>query len=307
MLYAAHRYDGLHFLSFPATIRSMVMIIAMAILGAIVGSFAGAQVWRLRARQLVEDKARGEKVAAAELKRLKPLIAPARRDRSRCLACKHKLAWYDLIPVLSWLWLRGKCRYCQEFIGWPEVLLEVGLAGIFAVSAWLWQDWSLVGAAQFGLYIIALGMLAILFVYDARWFLLPDVIMWPLIVIAMVYAGVSLTQSPDITDALWSLGGAAVIMSGLYGVLYVVSRGAWIGFGDVKLGLALALLLVQWPLAFVALFAANLIGTVLVMPGMLTGALQRNAKIPFGPLLIMGFLLAQWCGHVMMQWIGIMP
>ncbi|MDO4781149.1 MAG: prepilin peptidase [Candidatus Saccharibacteria bacterium] len=279
----------------------------MAILGAIVGSFAGAQVWRLRARQLVEDKARGEKVAAAELKRLKPLITSMRHDRSRCLSCRHELAWYDLIPVLSWVWLRGKCRYCQEFIGWPEVLLEVGLAAVFAISAWLWQDWSLVGAVQFGLYLVALGMLAMLFVYDARWFLLPDVIMWPLVAVAAVYAGISLMQSSDMVAALWSLGGAAIILSGLYGALYVISRGAWIGFGDVKLGLALALLLGQWPLAFMALFAANLIGTALVVPGMLTGALQRNAKIPFGPLLIVGFLLVQWWGHAMIQWIGILP
>ena len=73
------------------------------VLGAILGSFVGAQIWRLRARQLTEDKKAGERVDRKELKKLSPLIKKVSKDRSRCLSCGHELALYDLIPVFSWV------------------------------------------------------------------------------------------------------------------------------------------------------------------------------------------------------------
>jgi len=142
------------------------MLILIGILGAAFGSFAGAQVWRLRARQLIEDKKAGEKVSAKELKKLSPLIKKASKDRSRCLSCGHILAWYDLIPLVSWLLLRGKCRYCKKFIGWTEFFLEVGMAALFALSVFLWpmplaSFWQIM---MLVLWLAALVLLAILFV-----------------------------------------------------------------------------------------------------------------------------------------------
>ena len=139
------------------------MLILIGILGAAFGSFAGAQVWRLRARQLVEDKKAGEKVSAKELKKLSPLLKKTSKDRSRCLSCGHILAWYDLIPLVSWLLLRGKCRYCKKFIGWTEFFLEVGMAALFALSVFLWpmplaSFWQIMMLA---LWLAALVLLAI--------------------------------------------------------------------------------------------------------------------------------------------------
>jgi prepilin signal peptidase PulO-like enzyme (type II secretory pathway) len=78
-------------------------------------------------------------------------------------------------------------------------------------------------------------------------------------------------------------------------------KGQWIGFGDVKLGLALALLTADWQLAFIALFAANLIGCLLVIPGMITGKVTRTTRIPFGPLLIVGTVIAVIWGPALIQ------
>ena len=89
---------GLIFLWFFVTIRSMIKFVLVGFLGAILGSFAGAQIWRLRARQLMEDKKAGEKVDQKELKKLSPLIKKISKDRSRCLSCGHELKWCDLIP-----------------------------------------------------------------------------------------------------------------------------------------------------------------------------------------------------------------
>jgi prepilin signal peptidase PulO-like enzyme (type II secretory pathway) len=78
----------------------------------------------------------------------------------------------------------------------------------------------------------------------------------------------------------------------LYFALWLVSGGRWVGFGDVKLGLGLGLLLGDWRLALLALFLANFIGTLLVLPGILTRKIGRGTQVPFGPLLIAGFAIA---------------
>lgn len=271
----------------------------LIVFGLMFGSFAGASVWRLRARQLVEDKAEGEKVDSKEYKKLLPLTkSTVRTDRSRCLHCEHPLAWYDLLPLVSWLSLRGKCRYCRAKIGWFEPLMELGVATFFVVSYLLWPEAFITATDvfQFVLWLLAGVLLTILFAYDLKWFLLPDVIVFPLIVIGAVIAVIEITTASGIVAALLSVAGGVAILSGLYFILHKISKGQWIGFGDVKLGLALALLLADWQLAFIALFAANLIGCLIVVPGMLLGKLTRTTRVPFGPLLIIGTVLAMLCG-----------
>lgn len=271
----------------------------LIVFGLMLGSFAGATVWRLRARQLVEDKAAGEEYDKNEYKKLLPLTkSSVRTDRSRCLHCNHPLAWYDLLPLVSWVALRGKCRYCHTKIGWFEPLMELGVALFFVLSYVLWPapiD-SALETFSFILWLIAGIMLAILFAYDLKWFLLPDLIAYPLIAIGVIVAGLEVATSSNVLTALIDVALSVTILSGLYYVLHKVSKGQWIGFGDVKLGLALGLLLADWHLAFIALFTANLIGCLIVIPGMLAGKLTRTSRVPFGPLLILGAVLAMWYG-----------
>jgi leader peptidase (prepilin peptidase)/N-methyltransferase len=271
----------------------------LIIFGLLLGSFAGASVWRLRARQLVEDRAEGEKVDSKEYKRLLPLTkARIRDDRSRCLHCEHPLAWYDLLPLVSWLSLGGKCRYCRAKIGWFEPLMEIGVAVFFALSFWLWPQSldSAVMVFYFIAWLVAGVLLAILFAYDLKWFLLPDVIVFPLVAVGGVMAIIKIATASNLVTAFISAAGAVAILSGLYYLLHWISKGLWIGFGDVKLGLALALLLSDWRLAFIALFAANLIGCFIVIPAMLLKKLTRTTRVPFGPLLIIGAVIAMLGG-----------
>lgn len=273
--------------------------IALGILGAALGSFAGAQVWRLRARQLKEDKDTHEPVDAAEYIRLKPLLSKkGTQDRSIDLDTGKQLPWYDMIPVVSWLVLRGKSRFSGKPIGKMEFLLEVGMAIFFVASYVLWQAPLVdpMAIAQFAIWLIASVGLAILFCYDAKWFLLPDRISFIVIGLGILYAILHIIGSADVLQATLSVGSSIAILSGLYLLLYIVSKGRWIGFGDIKLGLGLGLLLADWRLAFIALFAANLIGTLYVLPGMIRGKLARNTHVPFGPLLILGAIFAQFFG-----------
>lgn len=273
-------------------------------LGAVLGSFIGAQVWRVRARQLVEDKQAGEPVDTLELRRLRPLLKPLRDDRSQCLSCGHELRWYDLLPVVSWLAARGRCRYCQVPIGWMELGLEVAMAGLFVAVTWhgMMTFTAPLVITKVVIMLMGLSYLAFLFVYDKRWFLLPDVANWPFVMLGALFAGIHVATG-RLPGGVLGLMAAVVILSGVYALLYIVSSGRWIGFGDVKLTLGLALFLMDWRLAFLALFLANLLGTLLVLPGMLRGTVQRGARIPFGPLLIVGFLISWFFGARIVDWL----
>lgn len=280
----------------------VVLYIALVILGAAMGSFAGAVTWRARAKQLVADKKSGVKLdasEAAEYRRLMPLVGKrGRHDRSIDLDTGKQLAWYDLIPVFSWLWLRGKSRYSGKPIGKFEILIELGMVAFFVLSYVLWPyplDSGL-DIARLIIWLAAGVGLGILFAYDAKWFLLPDRINFTVMGLGVVSAVLVAINSQDVQSAILSIIGSILILSGIYWLLYVVSNHRWVGFGDVKLGLGLALLLADWKLAFLTLFLANLIGCLVVIPGMISGKLKRNSHVPFGPLLILGFVIAGTVG-----------
>lgn len=297
----------------PYAITSVTMVlmtipllsIYLFILGAVLGSFAGASVWRLRAKQLDEDEAAGDKVPVGDKKEVSKLKkAPVLKDRSVCLHCGHNLKWYDLLPLVSWAVLRGKCRYCHKPIGWLEPLIELSLGVFFAASFLFWSYplESTLDIARLVLWLVAGVGITILAVYDAKWFLLPNKVTFPLIGIGVLYATVVLAQQQFALSQLFNTLYACLILSGLYYVIYVASRHQWVGFGDVKLGLALALLLADWQLALLALFLANVIGTLLIAPLMLSGRIKRHAHIPFGPLLIAGWALAGIFGETIVTW-----
>lgn len=304
-----------------------LIIFGIGLVGLASGSFAGAQVWRLRAKQLYEDseylrqlqgvKRRTPSQAAeyselkasrterrVELGRLSPLLDETlSSDRSRCLSCQHRLAWYDLVPVASWLSTGGKCRYCGVPIGWFELLIELGLGGFFVLSFVLWpvplDNTSAV--VTFAVWLIASVPLAILFSYDAKWFLLPDLPMMVFIGVAGLFAGLNLLSAGFTVYNLLSLLGAIIAIGGLYWSLHAVSRGRWVGYGDVTLGVGLGLLLGDWQLAVLAVFLANAIGTILILPALILGKLERQSHIPFGPLLISGAVVSYFFGQKLIE------
>lgn len=285
--------------------EQLIIYSGLVLFGVTLGSFAGAQVWRLRARQLKEDKADGEVIDENEYRRLRPLLnSTVKDDRSKCLQCHHPLAWYDLLPLVSWMRLGGKCRYCRKPIGRFEPLMEIGTASYFVISYAFWPNelTEITAVAQFVIWLIAGVGLAILFAYDAKWFLLPNKVMFPLMGLSAVSVLLQVLSSSEPLVTVASAVGAVGVLSGLYLALYIVSRGVWVGFGDIKLGVVLGLLLADWKLALLALFLANLIGTLIVLPGMLSKRLTRKSQVPFGPMLIGGWLIAGIFGGTILNW-----
>jgi prepilin signal peptidase PulO-like enzyme (type II secretory pathway) len=199
---------------------------------------------------------------------------------------------------VSWISLKGRCRECKKKIGYFEPLMEIGVATFFVLSYTFWPS-LFIGAlpvAAFIIWLIAGVGLAILFAYDVKWLLLPDKVNIVVIGLGLISAILYIINAADHGEAIISVIASVGILSGLYLFLYVISKGKWIGFGDVKLGLGLGLLLGDWQLAFIGLFAANLIGTLIVIPSLLRGEMKRNTHVPFGPLLIAGTVVAQLAG-----------
>lgn len=261
-------------------------------------------------RQLVQDKKDGtlEPGEKKELQKLQKLTkASLVEDRSRCLHCGHTLAWYDLLPLVSWLSTGGKCRYCHKTIGWFEPTIELGTALLLVATYW-WFASTSAPLVLFVAWIAVVVLLVILWAYDAKWFLLPNVIMFPLIALSAGIAVVRIALAPHPQIELAATASAFVVLVGLYAGLYYVSRfkngeaGTWVGFGDVKLVVALALLLGNWQLAILMVFVANAAGLLVVLPGMTNGKLGLKTHVPFGPLLIFGFFVALFVGEHIINW-----
>ena len=143
------------------------------------------------------------------------------------------------------------------------------------------------------IWLVAGILLARLFVYDLRWLQLPDKITFPLIALGIGMVVLRGVEADNIlTFFLYDVLGSLMILSGFYFILFAASGGRWVGFGDVKLGAGLALLLCNWQLALLALFVANLFGTIVFSPALLMSNVKLTSHIPFGPFLFAGFFLA---------------
>lgn len=270
-----------------------MVIVILCILGLAFGSFVNALVWRLHQQSLPKKK------RAADDSELS-----ISKGRSMCPHCKHALAWYDLVPVLSWLSLGGRCRYCRRPISGQYPLVELLTAGLFVGSYVFWpQDlnsYTLVGV--FSLWLAALVCLMALIVYDIRWMLLPNKIVFPLIGMGVLMTLIRALGSSNIVGALLAAIGGLAVAGGIFYVVFQISNGTWIGGGDVKLGFAIGLFLGSPVLAFLMLFLASVLGLVVALPGVVSGRRALAAQLPFGPFLITSTIVVMLFGQHLIDW-----
>ncbi len=281
----------------------MLMIIWLVVAGLCLGSFVNALTWRLHEQEEREEQGVKRKKSKAkqraDAKQLSILTG-----RSMCSNCHHALAAKDLVPVFSWLWLRGRCRYCQHRIE-DTPLAELLMPALFVWSYFAWpfvlSGW---GLTQFIFWLIFVVAFLALALYDVRWYILPDRIVFPLIALALVQVGVHIAFFDGSLPALMSAFWGVVISSGIFYVLFQVSRGTWIGGGDVKLGVVLGLL-VGGPLkSLLLLFVASTIGTLVSIPLLILGKAKRDSLIPFGPFLLMATFILVLYGDRFVLWLN---
>lgn len=268
--------------------------LVLILLGLVLGSFVNALVWRLHEQETIREGKSKDKA------KLLQAVSIA-RGRSMCPACHHELAAKDLVPVLSWLSLRGKCRYCQKPISWQYPLVELLTAVLFLVSYLFWPYvWQGLGIYLFVFWLIFMVAFMALAVYDLRWQILPNKIIFPLIVLAIIQVLGQLVFYGGSLGFLLGLLYAVLIDSGIFYVLFQLSRGAWIGGGDVKLGVVLGILATGPFRAVLLLFLASCLGSLASIPLLAAG--KRKARISFGPFLLAAAVLVVLFGDSIISW-----
>jgi len=272
-----------------------MIYVALTVLGLAFGSFVNALVWRVR------EQATETKNKSPDKKYLKRLSLS--RGRSMCPQCKHELAAKDLLPVLSWLSLRGRCRYCGQTISSQYPVVELVSAALF-VGSYIWWPVAFDGSQKviFVLWLALLIGFMALIVYDLRWLLLPDRIMRPLSVLAGLMAVVTIVAADHPLRAILDTVLAVVVGGGIFYLLFQASDGKWIGGGDVKLGGLLGLVVGTPARSLLLIFTAALLGSLISLPMLATKRLKGNSIIPFGPFLIIATIVVQLFGQAILLW-----
>ena len=250
-----------------------VLIAATGLLGVLVGSFLNVVAHRV------------------------PLGLSIVRPASRCPGCGHEVRRRDNVPVLSWVLLRGRCRDCASPISARYPLVELSTGLLFAaVTAHMGFTWALPAY----LYLVGITVPLTLIDLDVR--RLPDAIVLPSYGVALVLLAVASAGTGDWGALLRAVvGGLALLF--LYVVVFVVKPGG-MGLGDVKLAGVLGLYLAWWGWDALAVgaFLAFLIGGVVAVPMMLFTSAGRKSKMPFGPAMLAGALLALFVAQPIGHW-----
>ncbi len=233
----------------------MIIHLIAFILGAIIGSFLNCVIYRMEVK--------------------KSFI----KGRSFCPHCKKELQWYDLIPILSFLFLGGKCRYCKKDISIQYPLVELGTGLVFL----------LLSITEMALLpFLVFPLLIVIFIYDLKHFIIPDSVIFPLIILSFF-----IHLKGDF------------ILSGFFAgffffLFWLLSKGKWMGFGDVKLALFMGFFL-GFPNIIVAMFTAFCSGAVIGLFLILFKNKKLRSEVPFAPFLIFGTFIGFFFGSYLVN------
>ncbi|HSH55660.1 MAG TPA: prepilin peptidase [Candidatus Limnocylindrales bacterium] len=277
-----------------------MVILTLIVFGLCLGSFVNALVWRLYKQMELEEAGPVKKVAHKQ--KLSHEELSIAKGRSMCSHCHHPLAAKDLVPVLSYLSLGGTCRYCRKPIAdTPSAELLTPLLFVVSYVAWPYGLTDK-GLVLFIFWLVFLVGFVALTIYDFKWYLLPDKIVFPLIGLAVLQVlVVAVLYGGGLPTVIHAVLGVAV-GSGLFYVLFQVSDGRWIGGGDVKLGIVLGLLAGSASKAFLVIFIASLLGTLIAVPLLAVGKASRTSHLPFGPFLLAGLFVTVLFGDRLVGW-----
>jgi leader peptidase (prepilin peptidase) / N-methyltransferase len=246
-----------------------VTVVVLALIGAAIGSFLNVCIYRLPRRE--------------------SLVWPA----SHCTSCGRTLSWYENVPILGWLALRGRCRTCGERISIVYPIVELVTAVIF-VCGYLIYGWTPLLAVRL---LFACAMI-VLFVIDLQHQILPNVITVPGIVIGFI---LSVFLPPGwVSSLLGIVLGGGVLLAIMEA--YARARGfEGLGMGDVKM-LAMIGAFLGWQLMLLTLVLGSLAGSLIGVGLMATRRGGMKTALPFGTFLAMGALVAAVAGDAMLEW-----
>jgi leader peptidase (prepilin peptidase)/N-methyltransferase len=251
------------------TLNPVIPALIAAAFGAIVGSFLNVCIYRLPIG--------------------KSIAFPA----SACPGCGRELAWFENIPIVSWLALRGRCRTCHASIGIGYPIIEALTAAMFALAWWHYGPTPLLASR-----LIFGCALVVLFAIDLEHQLLPNVITLPGIVVGFLFS--FFTEPGWVASLLGILVGGGVLF-GVAEVYYRIRHEEGLGMGDVKM-LAMVGAFIGWKLTLVTLMMASMCGSVVGVLLIATGRGDMKYALPFGTFLALGAAVAATVGPAVLAW-----
>ena len=215
---------------------------------------------------------------------------------SACPNCHKRLSFWDLIPVFSYILLKGRCRYCSKKVSIQYPLVELLTGIVFAIiSIKFIEPYATDIPFQAILMLIYCCVLIVVSVYDLKYYELPDKVLLPAIGLALVATLFPFT--PKFTDALL---GASIPLA-FFGAQIIISKGRWIGGGDLRLGAFMGLVL-GWKVTLVALFLSYLVGAFISIFLLALKKKTAKSQVPFGPFLSIGLFIGIIWGEVILKW-----
>lgn len=245
------------------------------IFGTIIGSFLNVLIWRLPREESIDG-------------------------RSHCPHCSHTLFWYNLIPILSYAFSRGRCAYCSKSISARYPIIELITGLLFAAAMLAYPIADLFLALVYVKTIFVISVCIVVFVIDLEHYLILNKIIYPACgVLLVLLIALSFTVG-DISILTLSVVAALSAFIPFY-LLWYVSKGLWMGFGDVRfvvfMGLALG-----WPGTVVGLFMSFMIGAIIGVALIVAGKKQLSSKLPFGTFLTVAMVITLFFGSSLWQW-----
>jgi leader peptidase (prepilin peptidase)/N-methyltransferase len=292
--------------AWPLTVLSLPMLAGL--LGLIVGSFLNVVIHRLplmMERQWAKDCAEfsGKDTVSGPAPNAEPeaeAVFSLSLPRSRCPHCGHPIDWYENVPVLSYLFLRGQCSACGVSISARYPLVELVTAGLFyfCVARWGGTATALVWCG-FSAALVALAMI------DWDTTLLPDDITLPLLWSGLIVAALQWNPGVSLSDALWGAVGGYLSLWTVYWAFKLVTGKDGMGFGDFKLFAALGAWF-GWTALVPIILMASVLGAVVGLGLKWSSTLREGGYVPFGPFLATAGLTALFFGpQAILRWVGL--
>ncbi len=248
------------------------LLVFVALFGAVLGSFGNVLIFRVPAGKSING-------------------------RSHCRQCGRTLTWFELIPVFSYLFLLGRCRTCRTRIS-PQYPLVEGVSAMLFVSAFLSAP-DLLCAFFLG---IALWLLLLLAVIDGKTGTVPDALSIPFI---LASAGWALFRAPMTETLLVDLLLAMVIGAGFFGLQWILSRGKWVGSGDIFLAAGIGALLGSPALIILAVALSYIIGSVIALLMLSLRRTTLASDLAFGPFLALAGIIVLFQGEWLLMMLGV--
>ncbi len=222
--------------------------------------------------------------------------------RSMCVWCRKKLSAIDMIPIFNYFYLKGKCRHCKKKIPahYPGLELFSGLT--FATLFLRYPFTGMTGLVvdmnnllPFAVFSVYAFLLISIFFYDLLYSEIPDMFMFPLI--ALAFIGSFILGAPGLMSLLIGVGIALCIFGGQY----LLSKGTWLGEGDIYLSIAMACIF-GWQLFLIALTITYFIGGLTAAFLLLTKKVTQKSRVPFAPFMVLGTFITIFLGDEILNW-----